>query len=351
MDNFSQLKLFNQYTRKEVHDIFDPLSPFSVGAGTWGIHGIVKIPDKKQDYVFFVTFGQNKLGHTFEEEITKDGILTWQSQPRQKLNDKLIETLINHNHFDDNIYLFLRTQKINKTTNKPEPFTYMGKVAYKTHDAEREAPVYFKWQLLNFEMISKKDLIQMNLKLAMQDGKQNEDDIFSRYSEEEQDEGTLYETKIPPNQFGRKGSLTREFKQRLNYLEINEVNSEVGMEGELLALNYLKNYLRKNGRSDLAAKTIHVSYEIGDWMGYDIESYDLNGEIKYIEVKTTCNEKEYPFYLTANELEFANNHVGSYKLFRIFNYDRKNNKGHFYTFDKKIDSKFNVKPISYRATL
>lgn len=77
------LTLYEQYSREEVYNIFDGVTPFSTGSGTWGIHGIVKIPKREKDFVFFVTFGQKQLGHEFDESITEDGILTWQSQPKQ----------------------------------------------------------------------------------------------------------------------------------------------------------------------------------------------------------------------------------------------------------------------------
>ncbi|WP_447403034.1 hypothetical protein ACE1MS_23525 (plasmid) [Lysinibacillus sp. fkY74-1] len=64
---------------------------FTIGDGNWGLHGLVKIPKREQDYVFFVTFGQKQLGHNFDESITEDGILTWQSQPKQTLNNKFIK--------------------------------------------------------------------------------------------------------------------------------------------------------------------------------------------------------------------------------------------------------------------
>lgn len=69
---------YRTYTREDVHDIFDPYSKFQSGRGTWGIQGIVKIPNRRNDFVFFVTFGRSQGNHTFEEEVSKCGILTWQ---------------------------------------------------------------------------------------------------------------------------------------------------------------------------------------------------------------------------------------------------------------------------------
>jgi Domain of unknown function (DUF3883) len=40
-------------------------------------------------------------------------------------------------------------------------------------------------------------------------------------------------------------------------------------------------------RADLAAKARHVSQIEGDGAGYDIESFEIDGTPKFIEVKTT----------------------------------------------------------------
>ncbi len=79
------LELWKQYTRQEVHDSFSPETTFTPQAGSWGLWGIVRMPDRPGSFVFLVTFGQSQGDHDFDESITEDGVLTWQSQPRQAL--------------------------------------------------------------------------------------------------------------------------------------------------------------------------------------------------------------------------------------------------------------------------
>jgi len=74
-----QLQQWEEYTRRELHDIFAPHTAFTPQAGTWGLHGAVGIPDRPNDYVFFVTYGQSQSGHEFDEGITKEGVLSWLS--------------------------------------------------------------------------------------------------------------------------------------------------------------------------------------------------------------------------------------------------------------------------------
>jgi hypothetical protein len=37
------LVLYENHTRNEVHDLFDPTSAFTPQAGTWGLQGIVEM--------------------------------------------------------------------------------------------------------------------------------------------------------------------------------------------------------------------------------------------------------------------------------------------------------------------
>ena len=41
-----ELILYEDYSREEVHDIFDRDSVFTPQAGTWGLQGIIQIPDQ-----------------------------------------------------------------------------------------------------------------------------------------------------------------------------------------------------------------------------------------------------------------------------------------------------------------
>ena len=137
MDN---LTLNHSYTRKEVHDYFVPEGKFTPNAGTWGLHGCVVIPNTDHDYVFFVTYGQSQGDHIFQEGISEDGVITWQSQPRQHLEEARVLKWINQKHRKDKIYLFVRNKK-------GLPYTYFGEIEYKSHDPYKEYPVWFEFSL------------------------------------------------------------------------------------------------------------------------------------------------------------------------------------------------------------
>jgi len=91
--------------------------------------------------------------------------------------------------------------------------------------------------------------------------------------------------------------------------------SNLGLLGELIALEYERiRLLAENPKKIKFLK--HVSIEIGDGLGYDIESYDNNG-VAYIEVKTTTNGRNSNFYISPNELKVAKSKGDSYYLMLV----------------------------------
>lgn len=139
----NELLLHQAYSREQIHDLFDPGTPFTPQAGSWGLHGIIRIPGRPGDFVLIVTFGRSQGEHTFDEGISSEGILRWQSQPQQGLADRVIRELIAHNEDRTSVYLFLRTGA--RVRGVPRGYTYLGPLKYIGHDNERERPVYFAW--------------------------------------------------------------------------------------------------------------------------------------------------------------------------------------------------------------
>lgn len=326
------LKLYDQYSREEVYKIFDGVTPFTIGAGNWGLHGLVKIPKREQDFVFFVTFGQKQLGHDFDESITEDGILTWQSQPKQTLNNKVIKQLISHNHLTNNIYLFLRTKKKDNKTKQVEPFTYLGRLAFIANDPIREQPVYFKWQIIDWEVPPSNVLNRMGLILQK-----------SISNNENLGQNILTETKVP-NSMPNKLRETRNFyTTKVDYTENSKINSELGLKGELLVIKHLQNVLGYD--------TIHTSLIEGDGAGYDIEATKEDGTSIFIEVKTTKGGINTPFMITANELAFSSVYASNYELYRVYEYDHEFNSGKFFRIKGDLGASLNLKPTVYSAKL
>lgn len=108
--------------------------------------------------------------------------------------------------------------------------------------------------------------------------------------------------------------------RRIDYLEREARNRHLGNEGERFAIEFESARLRNLGRADLARRIEHVSSTRGDGDGFDILSYEQNGEERYIEVKTTKYGAFTPFFVTSNELHVSNVASDRYHLYRLYEF-------------------------------
>jgi len=323
---FRNLNLYEVYSRQEIHSVFSPDSKFSPGAGTWGNHGIIPIPSRENDFVFIVTYGQSVGEHTFDEGITSEGVLSWQSQPSNNLSDTRINKLINHDEINDNIYLFLREKK-------GLDYKYFGRLKYLSHDNQREKPVYFQWQLLDW-----------NIKNA----EHNYKDISTEY--ENYIPGDIELTNDKPTK-KTVGTTLDDFraKKSPDYALRDKKNKKLGDLGEELVVRYEKKTLVSLNREDLADKVIHVAKLEGDGAGYDIKSYNLDGSVKYIEVKSTRGNINTDFFMSPREIKFSKINKNNFFLYRVFDIT-KNNDGKFYIVQGDVTEEFTTHPTGFKLS-
>lgn len=127
-------------------------------------------------------------------------------------------------------------------------------------------------------------------------------------------------------------------------------NTEKGLQGEYLVINYEKERLIKNSITKPYADKINHVAESGDGHGYDIISYDINPDAPnevieiYIEVKTTTGNRDAPFYLSDNELNVARIKGELYKIYRVYDY---NTVPKLKIIDNLFDETLEIKPINY----
>lgn len=309
-----KLERYKKYSREEVNKIFDEGTKFTTGSGRWGGSGIVRIPNAKSDYVFFVTFGSKQGSHEFEESIDENGILIWQSQPSQNLREKRIKDFIKHDYEKNNIYLFLRT-------NNHDKYTYLGLLAYIDHDNERENPVYFKWQILDWDEDKAKEALD-NLKISKSDLtiKNNKNKRSGLIEQKEIGEYTLHK---------RTGKATRDFNTNRNRDFINEAkkNTKLGNKGEDAVVKFEKDRLIKEGRADLAKDVNATRETIGNTAKFDVLSYEVDGTERYIEVKTTKSGLHTKFHISEAEVQFSIDNKDKYYLYRVYNFDEETMSG------------------------
>lgn len=357
------LRLGDFYDRQAVHDIFDPYSKFTKQAGTWGLQGIISLRYGKpfktsKDYVFFVTFGQSQGHHKFEEGITKDGILTWQSQPKQSIVDATIQDFIHHDVLKNSIHLFLRT-------NKKLPYQYLGRLGYHWHDPESNRPVHFLWQLIdwNEELIAKIDfpllasltdsdkpkssrLSQSNKQVRQSSSWQFRDEdwtnvyFVNKQRPQASTESSLSASKSLPE-------ITQIKSRNINFAEQNERHSRLGEKGELIVLKHERERLNKANRQDLSEKVYRTCERSGNTTPFDIFSYETDGTPRLIEVKTTQYGELSPFYLSAQEYEFAEQNMTQYWLYRIYDLDFESMSASFFVLSGKETLELEKEPVQY----
>jgi hypothetical protein len=331
-----ELILWNDYTRKDVHHIFSPHTEFTPQAGTWGAQGMVRVPSRRGDWVFFVTFGQQQGDHVFDESITEDGVLSWQSQPAQRLQDAIIQELISHDVRVNNVHLFLRTAG-------RRPYTYLGTLGYLTHDNSRERPVHFQWQILDWPTPDGlTDRIGLSLLPTAIGSPPTSDD--------HPENGLIFAQ--PPNQNSvREGVSTEKFRRRKapDYAARDARNRDLGASGEELVIKFEKAKLENAGLRELAELVTHVSKTEGDSAGYDVRSYELNGAVLYIEVKTTEGGADTGFFISANEVAFSLNNGHAYALYRLYEFNRETQTAKVYVLRGNIAQQVQLSPMTYRV--
>ena len=318
-----ELIQYQDYSRKEVHDIFAPDSPFRRQAGTWGNHGIVAVPNRPGDYVFLVTFGQKQAHHEFDEGVTPEGILRWRSQPSQGFSNSRIKDFIAHDEDRNSIYLFLRTAE--NRGGKIVPYTYLGLLQYSDHDREREEPVYFTWQILDWRFPEE---VRKRIRLRYES---NSDDESISPPDKAIAPG-LRLVNMPKGGLRRPGLSTAKYTKRpsVDYAAQDARNRQLGQAGEQAVMEWERLNLRAAGKPDLADKIVHVAEIEGDGAGYDIRSYTEDGDVKFIEVKTTHAGEQTPFYMSLKEKRFAADNLDSYYIYRVFKFDKDTSSGKFF---------------------
>ncbi len=92
---------------------------------------------------------------------------------------------------------------------------------------------------------------------------------------------------------------------KLDYSNRSKSNKRIGDRGEQIVFKAEKDFLIKNGKTKLAKILDKVS-ETDDTLGYDLISYDLEGNKKYIEIKTTLKPiGESNIFITSHEISKA----------------------------------------------
>ena len=132
-----------------------------------------------------------------------------------------------------------------------------------------------------------------------------------------------------------------------DYLEREALNRSLGAAGEEFAVKFEQWRLSQMGVGQLADRVVHSSRELGDGLGYDIRSFEPDGSDRFIEVKTTSFGERTPFFVSANEMRFAQDHAQQFHLYRLFDFRA---SPRLFTLEGPISRHCNLDPTTYRAS-
>jgi len=324
------LELWAYFDRGQVHRLFREPSTFRPQVGVWGIRGIIELSSRPGDFVLFVTLKASDPTYQFEESISCSGILNWQSQKRSSPDDPVVQRLAQHDEMHNNMHLFLRT--------KPRrPFAYLGLLRYVSHDTDSKHPVHFKWQLLDWP-IPNKVIEDLQLQLG------TEHPI-------DQTSGRGLRSAPPPLRRRQgEGDRRRSFAHRLSDTPRDQQKARtLGLMGEELVVEYERTRLLAAGRADLAERVEHISQTQGDGAGYDILTFSLDGEQRFVEVKTTTGDAYTPFDVTANEVITSQRLGKQYALARVYLANIEARTGLVYFVEGALQDNFTLTAAVFRA--
>ena len=138
---------------------------------------------------------------------------------------------------------------------------------------------------------------------------------------------------------------------KIDYLNRSKKFKRIGDRGEQIVLRAERQFLKKNGKKDLAKLVDQIS-ERDDSVGYDIKSYELDGTEKLIEVKSTMRKiGKSNVFLSANELKVAENE-NNYYFYIIYEVGSKRPKiWKIKSSDLLNDSNIVKEPILYKLNM
>ena len=125
-------------------------------------------------------------------------------------------------------------------------------------------------------------------------------------------------------------------------------NRRLGKRGEERVFYSEQSRLWNIGCKDLARKVRWVSQEDGDGAGYDILSFNTQGDQRFLEVKTTTGHSRIPFYISRNERDFAEENPDRFRIFRLYDFLR---TPAAFKLRPPLEDNLILNPVNYRATL
>lgn len=158
---------------------------------------------------------------------------------------------------------------------------------------------------------------------------------------------TLSQIEVPPPTAPAQNQKHGGKPAKIDWAVATASSRKLGEQGEKFVRDFEQRRLTDAGRDDLAGQIEWVSNTKGDGAGFDIQSFDEDGQEIYIEVKTTTGPEGTRFYITAAELNCSEQHGGKYWLYRVFSFK---NSPKVYRVAGPLKSALFLEPTVYRCS-
>lgn len=285
-----------------------------------------------------VTLGKPFEGNPYQDVLTADGHLLWESQTQHGFGSRPIQKLLAHDPQERNIHLFVRSGRDSK-------YVYLGLLEYFSHNAIRENPVHFVWRIRYWDL-SPDRLLGLGLEVGPP-----HDPAYvplqKAASAQRLVKGSAPNT-LNKSNVDRKNTAHARKVANVDWVERDIRNRHLGLQGEKLVLKHEIDELRLAGRDDLAERVRHVAL-YDSTAGFDIESFDIDGTPKLIEVKTTQGPKSTPFFISRNELSVSRAFPESYVIYRVFSHSAAASQVNFFELKGDVERSCGLVPVSFQA--
>lgn len=174
--------------------------------------------------------------------------------------------------------------------------------------------------------------------------------VLEEDTEKQDKTSSLREIDIPKVAKKIYKQLSNKRISKIDHVKKAKKDAKTGLSGEGLVLEYERERMLKQNRSDLKDKVDWVS-SYDDSRGYDILSFDFdkNGQEYeiYIEVKTTEEGEKNTFFISSNEIATMKEKQERYWIYRV---SKVNKEPVFYKINgKEFDNVFGLEPYTYIA--
>ncbi|PQJ79559.1 DUF3883 domain-containing protein [Polaribacter porphyrae] len=251
-----------------------------------------------------------------------------------------------------NLYLELNCQRSNHTGGKTQPLTkerinefdkYLNSSTYIKKIIKKEHLKNYNWHSL---ISLTKDFLHSNSTIY------DELEIISKekFIELNQDNDSILTVSDIPESTKSYVNKERNFKgKKIDWSKKQLVSSRLGLLGEELIIEYEKSKIKKLKKENILNDNIIVEKK-RDGEGYDILSYDKNGNKLFIEVKTTKGKINEPFYLSINEKAFYEKHKSQYIIYRLYEFNNLSKTSKLYKIEGSELDDFNFNPTNFEIS-